>query len=297
MRQMRAKLDNHSKDRITLDLIPFLAALISAIAHAGWNAAARGRPDPGSAITATVVMAGIISIPIAIWLGLPPLAAWPWLILGILFNTAFLRLLMAVYRTTPFSLGYPMTRGTIPLAVTVLHAILPPYGIPSTIGMIGIAMISAGVMLQARSGRQRERIGLRSVILALSGGFCAAGYVLTDVAGIAETGNPLVYGVAAAIVNAVAMPVMLRLEGTSFKRQFSGNIGFGLFTSLFSMGSYVLFLYALAHGPVGPASAIRETSVIFALLIAMLKLREKVGLLRWIACGLAFGGTALLRLS
>ena len=129
------------------------------------------------------------------------------------------------------------------------------------------------------------------------GGVTAAAYVITDVKGISATGDPLVYGVGAAIINAIAMPLFLRANGTSFSRMMNGQLLFGFFASFVSMGSYVLFLYALSHGPIGAASAMRETSVLFALGISMVMLKEKVGALRWIACGLAFAGAALLRLA
>jgi len=106
-----------------------------------------------------------------------------------------------------------------------------------------------------------------------------------------------VYGLVAAIINAFAMPLFTRLEGVPFNRIMKGQLRFGFFASLFSMSSYVLFLYALTHGPIGAASAIRETSVFFALMLSIFMLKERVGLLRWIACILGFAGAALLRLA
>lgn len=90
--------------------------------------------------------------------------------------------------------------------------------------------------------------------------------------------------------------LLARGRRSAFKSD-EGRIFFGFIASIFSMSSYVLFLYALTHGPVGAASAIRETSVLFALGISVIILKEPVGLLRWVACGIAFMGTALLRLA
>jgi drug/metabolite transporter (DMT)-like permease len=280
-----------------LDLIPFLAALLSAIFHAGWNAAARSRPDPSSAVTATVFMAGVISIPFTFYFGLPPLEAVPWLLLGILFNTTTLRLLVAIYRLMPFAVAYPMMRGTIPLAVTALDFIFLPIGYPGALALFGIVLVSLGVILLAFTGRRQESLGWKPIFLAVLGGITAAAYVITDVKGIAITGSPIVYGLVAAIINAIAMPIFLRAEGVPLSKVMKGEYFFGLIASIFSMSSYVLFLYALTHGPVGAASAIRETSVLFALGISVIILKEPVGLLRWIACGIAFMGTALLRLA
>jgi drug/metabolite transporter (DMT)-like permease len=279
-----------------LDLLPFLSALLSAITHAGWNAAARSRSDSSAAVTATVFMAGMISVPAAFLIGLPPLEAWTWLILGIVFNTTTLRILVAIYRLMPFAMAYPLLRGTIPLAVTGFNLALLPHATPGIISIAGIVMVSAGVILLGFSGHRQEKIGWKPIALAVLGGITAAAYVITDVKGIAATGDPLVYGVSAAIINAIAMPLFLRIEGTPFSRMMKGQLVFGFFASLFSMGSYLFFLIALTHGPIGAASAIRETSVLFALGISIFMLKEKVGYLRIMACVLAFAGAAILRL-
>ena len=241
-------------------------------------------------------MAGMISVPAAFLIGLPPLEAWTWLILGIVFNTTTLRILVAIYRLMPFAMAYPLLRGTIPLAVTGFNLALLPHATPGIISIAGIVMVSAGVILLGFSGHRQEKIGWKPIALAVLGGITAAAYVITDVKGIAATGDPLVYGVSAAIINAIAMPLFLRIEGTPFSRMMKGQLVFGFFASLFSMGSYLFFLIALTHGPIGAASAIRETSVLFALGISIVMLKEKVGYLRIMACVLAFAGAAILRL-
>lgn len=265
--------------------------------HASWNAAARSRTDPSAAVTATVFMGGVISVPGVIWLGLPPSDAWPWLLAGIIFNTATLRILVATYRMMPFAMAYPLMRGTIPLAVTALNLMFLSHGLPGPLGFVGIIMVSAGVILLSFTGQRQDKVGWKPIALAILGGVTAALYVLTDVKGIAATGSALQYGLVAAIINALALPLFLRMEGVPFNRVMQGQFRFGFLASLFSMGSYLLFLYALTHGPLGAASAIRETSVLFALMLSIYMLKERVGALRWIACMIGFAGAAVLRLA
>jgi drug/metabolite transporter (DMT)-like permease len=279
-----------------LDILPFFSALLSAMTHAGWNAAARSRSNPSAAVTATVFMAGVISVPVPFIIGLPPVEAWGWLVLGIIFNTTTLRLLVAIYRMMPFAMAYPLMRGTIPLAVTGFNLLLLPGAKAGWFGLFGIFLVSSGVILLGFSRKRQEKIGWKPIALAILGGITAAAYVMTDVKGIAATGDPLIYGVAAAIINAIAMPLYLRMEGTPFSTMMKGQFRFGFLASLFSMSSYVLFLIALTHGPIGAASAIRETSVLFALMISAFILKERIGALRVVACCLAFIGAAVLRL-
>ena len=50
------------------------------------------------------------------------------------------------------------------------------------------------------------------------------------------------------------------------------------------------------RAPVGLVAALRETSMVFAVLIAAVVLRERVGLWRWTAIAVMLGGMMLIRL-
>jgi drug/metabolite transporter (DMT)-like permease len=67
--------------------------------------------------------------------------------------------------------------------------------------------------------------------------------------------------------------------------------------SCISTLSYILAVWGLTHGPVGPVAALRETSVLFAMVIAAFMLKERLGWRRILAAFIAVGGIALLRLA
>jgi drug/metabolite transporter (DMT)-like permease len=69
-----------------------------------------------------------------------------------------------------------------------------------------------------------------------------------------------------------------------------------LFAASVSIVSYQLYIWSLQQAPVALVSAMRETSMLFALLIALLILRERFGAWRWLAVALMLGGIALMRL-
>ena len=50
------------------------------------------------------------------------------------------------------------------------------------------------------------------------------------------------------------------------------------------------------RAPVGLVAALRETSMVFAILIAALVLRERVGVWRWAAVAAMLSGIVLIRL-
>jgi drug/metabolite transporter (DMT)-like permease len=51
----------------------------------------------------------------------------------------------------------------------------------------------------------------------------------------------------------------------------------------------------LTQAPIALVVALRETSVLFAMLIAVFMLREKAGRWRWAAAALIVGGVVLIR--
>jgi drug/metabolite transporter (DMT)-like permease len=66
--------------------------------------------------------------------------------------------------------------------------------------------------------------------------------------------------------------------------------------SALSTVSYQLFIWSLQHAPVALVGALRETSMLFALLLALLVLGERFGAWRWAAVALMLAGMALMRL-
>jgi drug/metabolite transporter (DMT)-like permease len=277
-------------------LAVFLAALSSAMLHALWNAAARRRPDPGNGLASVVVMAGVASIPVGLYAGLPPPSSIKWVVGSTVFNLLTMRALMATYRRTPFAVSYPIVRGMAPLSVTLISYFLLRERM-SPGALVGVGLISAGVLLLAESARRGARFDRTGLLFALAAGFFNACFIITDVQGVRTSGDALPYGFAVGIANSLTMLAMLALEGRRVTGLMKGNVGFGMFAGVLSTGSYLLVLYGFAHGPTGAVSALRETSVFFGLLLAAFMLRERVGALRWTAAALAMLGAVAIRLS
>jgi uncharacterized membrane protein len=63
------------------------------------------------------------------------------------------------------------------------------------------------------------------------------------------------------------------------------------------MSSYWVAIWAFTQAPIAMVAALRETSVLFAVLIAAVVLTERLTLVRLAAAGLIVGGAAGLRLA
>ncbi len=279
-----------------MTLLAFLAGLASAILHAGWNAATRQQPEPGNAFASVVIMAGVISVPPLLVWGFPNAQALAWMGVGAAFNVLTMRLIMATYRRTPFAIGYPMIRGTSPLGVAIIGFFLFHEEL-SALGVLGIASISSGVFLLALSSRIGGHVDPRGLVLAVCAGLSNACFVLADARGVRASGDVLQYGFLVSIVNAILLGLLLSAEKVDVAGLMRKSWRFALAAGAASTFSYFFILYAFTHGPIGPVAALRETSVFFGILLAATVLREPVGLLRWIAAGMAVGGTAMIRLS
>ena len=74
------------------------------------------------------------------------------------------------------------------------------------------------------------------------------------------------------------------------------TLGLGLVGGAATTLSYGVALWAMTRAPVAPVAALRETSIIFALVLSRLAFGEKVGGRRIAAALLVMAGVAALRL-
>jgi drug/metabolite transporter (DMT)-like permease len=275
--------------------LPFLALLLSALLHASWNAIARSRPEPGDALAAGVIMSGIIAVPLMAWLGLPAPASWPPLAIGIVLNTIGIRLAMAAYRHASFGLAYPVMRAGIPLFML-------PVGIvffaerPGLPAFAGVLAISLALLLLAIAASRAGRAEMRGVFFALAAGAMGAGYVASDAFGVRASGNALGYAAAVSVGNALMLAAFMAAERRSAVTLIARRWRTGLAICSLSMTSFMLYVWALVETPVALAAALRETSVLIAVAIAAVILKERVVPLQWLAVALAFAGAAGIRL-
>ena len=279
-----------------MDIVVFGAMLASAFLHAVWNAWVKSRRDSNAAIAALVIGAGVPNIAVIAVLGWPAAPAWPWIACTVTLSIGALTLLGAAYREGDFAVAFPMIRGLIP--VVLVAAAVPLFAeAPTLFGTLGVASVSAGLLLIGWEAARRTRtVTLRGLALIALAAAVTAASVLTDAKGSRLGGNPVVYAATIAFLNGVVMAVLQALRGRRVDRMLVREWPISIFAALVSIVSYQLYIWSLQQAPVALVSAMRETSMLFALLIALVILRERFGLWRWLAVGLMLGGLALMRL-
>src|SRR5262245_45478348 len=122
-----------------MDLVDVAAALLSALLHAGWNAAVKASRNPAQAMTAQMVVGALFVIPALFWSGLPALAAWPWIAASTLLNIFTVSALLRAYECGGFGVVYPIVRALAVMLVVPLSSFMMGELIgPSSLAAIAV---------------------------------------------------------------------------------------------------------------------------------------------------------------
>ena len=277
-----------------MTLIDVAAALLSALLHAGWNAAVKANRHPAQAMMAQMVLGAILVAPLLLWTGLPALNAWPWIAGSALLNLLTVSALLRAYELGGFGIVYPVVRALAVLFVVPLAALVTGH-LVGWGAFAGIAIIAVSLGILAWDAARGHALVLQAIGWAALAGLGTAAYILCDAQGVRASGSPLAYGFVASITNALAMCWRQRRAGPVWP-QLKGQWLYALPVAVASMVSYVLILWVWNHAPIAPAAALRDTSAVFAILIAVLWLREPLTRTRLAAVLLAAAAVPLLRL-
>ncbi len=270
------------------------AALLSALLHAGWNAAVKSAARPAETMTAQMLLGAAMVLPALFWSGLPAMASWPWILATTLTNTITVTALLRAYALGGFGVVYPVVRAMSVLLVVPLAASLA--GDQLGIGALaGIFLIVASLGLLGVSAGRDASFPLAAMIWTGIAGLSTAVYVLCDAQGVRASGSAMAYGFTVSICNAAGMSWRLRKTASPLAIM-RGNWRIGLPAAVASMASYLLILWVWTQTAIAPASALRDTSAVFAILIAAIWLRERFTVPRLVAVALAAIAVPLLRL-
>ena len=277
-----------------MTLATFGVVLFAAALHATWNAIVKGSSD--KLLTAALVTgsAGVLAVLILPFLEAPAPASWPFILASTVFQICYFRLLALNYQRSEMSLAYPIMRGTAPLIVTLVSVLFLQVDLPPLAG-VGIVVICTGVLSMAIS---HGRGNGRSVALALLNACVIAGYTLIDGEGVRRSDAPASYTLWLYVLTG---PTLVIWTMVTHRRKFipyaRANWQYGLIGGIGTATSYGLALWAMTMAPVAVVSALRETSILFGVLLSATVLRERVDRRRIIAVCIIATGAIALRLS
>lgn len=281
-----------------MDLIVFLAVLVAAACHAGWNALLKLNLESLTATTLVAVASGLVALPVVAVLGVPVMAAWPYLAGSVVIHTLYYLALAQAYRTGDLGQVYPIARGTAPLMTAMLSAVVLGELLPLT-AWIGVALLGSGILLLAmRGGRKLKPFDKRGVGFALLTSLTITTYSIVDGTGARVAQAPVLYTAWLFVLSAIVMAVIgVWMRGPQLKPAIAKSGSLALAGAALSVLAYVIAIWAMTRAPIAVVAALRETSVLFAALFSTLLLREPVLPARIAAALIVLAGALMLRLA
>jgi drug/metabolite transporter (DMT)-like permease len=274
----------------------FFAVLFAALLHAGWNAVVKLGLDRFSSILVLALFQSAIAALLLPFFPWPAAEAWPWLLAGSMLHTGYKLFLIRAYRHGELSQVYPLARGAAPMLVALAGAIL----LGERLGIVAIgavAAIVAGILLMAFGSGEGLRLSRTGLAWALGTAGFTASYTMVDGYGARLSGTAAGFSLWLFLIDGLFMvSVALATRGPAAFAAVRPVWRGGLAAGAMSLGSYWIAIWAFTQAPLALVAALRETSILFALLIGLVLLRERIAPARWAAAGLIVAGILLMRL-
>ena len=272
-----------------------LLILFAALLHASWNAVIKGGSNKLFETGLNCFGGGMGVLFIVPFLPLPAKESWPFLLGSCTVHIAYYLCISVAYRTVDMSFAYTIMRGTAPLLTSLAMLC---FGTNLSIwGWAGILCLCAGVLALTLDTVRRGGCNVKGALAAVGTAVVIMGYTLFDGYGARASGNPVSYVCWLYVIN--TFPINLFLlwkQRQTYVPYFIGRWKPGLFGGLCSLGSYGVALWAMTKAPIAMVAALRETSVIFGMLLAIAFLGERFTTARLLAVVLVASGTMIMRL-
>ena len=272
----------------------FSSVVLAALLHASWNALVKIGQNKQSGMLLLTLAHAFFGLCLLPFVSVPQGAAWLWLIASGLIHMFYQVFLGFAYERGDLSRVYPIARGAAPMIILIVSL---SFGIDTLRGLdlLGILVLGLGIVLMAHgvfsSGEDR-----RLIPLALGSAVATAGYSLVDGLGARVMGDALGYVSWLLIFSAVFYtPVIVALRGRSVLPRGFGQIALGLCAGCASFIAYALVVWAMTEAPIALVTALREISILFAMLLGWVFFRDTMGPAKILAGLVIVAGVILTR--
>ncbi len=278
-----------------MSLTVLLAVLAAAFLHALWNAMVK----LGTSKVGTMVVLSVAEVPIGLAIGLwrpiPAAEVWPWIIAASCTHFFYKTFLTYAYDRGDLSRVYPIARGAAPMAVALIGAAflddaITPWQYTGIITLgLGIALMARGVFTQGESRRLLP--------FALGSAAATASYTLIDGLGARVSGDAVAYVAWVFVMDGLFYSFgMLALRGRSVFPAHPRAWAMGGLAAAASYGAYAISIWAMTIAPIAVVAALRETSILFAVLIGWLWFGERMTRDKALAALMIVAGVMITRL-
>lgn len=276
-----------------------LAVLGAALLHAIWNAVVKTGDNKLSSMMVISLSTGAIGLAVVAMRPLPGLEIWPWLLASGVIHSVYMLVLGYAYEHGDLSRVYPIARGAAPLFVLAAGGLVLGDVLGDVLSrpeLAGIMVLGAGILFMTRGVFQHGE-SRRLVPFALASAMTTAAYSIVDGIGARLSSDPITFvGWALFLTSVFYLPAVLALRGRHVLRVSPAGWGLGILAGIASYAAYTIVVWAMTQAPIVLVMALRETSILFAVLIGWLVFGERMHRGKVIAVLLIVAGVALTRL-
>lgn len=273
--------------------------LLSALLHAAWNFLSKGSSDRWAFFFAQGVAFVVVYAPLFLWQW--PHArldriGWLWIAVSTATHAGYAIYLLKSYDAGDLSVAYPLSR-TAPILVAAWD-MLTIRGQLTIGGFLGVLLSGVGALvlqlpaLRSRGGR--AVLGDSVTRYALMTAVFIAAFTIADKQGVAHV-DALTYMYLISWGEFVVIGAILGREAVPrATNELRTNTRAVLFTGILAPFSYLLILWVLTTTPASYVLGLRQTSIVFGVILGRLYLGEGETRYRLAGAGIIAAGSALI---
>lgn len=282
------------------DAIPILLALFSALTLAVANVAVKRGVDILLGRAVMGITGAVILIPFAFIVPFPSVEVWWAMALALPAHFFYQACVVRALHRGDLSQVFPIMRGAAPLlAAFAAWAVLGEA--LSAVAILGLLIATGAVIffgLPTGRGAAQVRPDPEALLWAVGTAVGIALYSVADANGVRIADNPFTYIVWLFILDPIAITTVAAVDrGPALITAVREQWRFGALAGTMSVLSFGAALLAMDQMEVARVSALRESGIVFAAILAWLFLKEGFGMRRTVAAAILAFGLVLLQLS
>ena len=277
-------------------MTPLVVSLVlsAALLHAIWNSLVKVGGSPEFVIGGFHLVGAVISLFLIPFVPPPARESWPMIFASVVIHNAYYLTLARAYRSGDLGQVYPLFRGLAPLLVALGGMAFADEWL-SAGKLVGIGVVSLGIMSLALP-KGKGRLPSKPLFWGMLTAFLIACYTVVDGLGVRVAGSRLGYIVWLFLCEMIPFCTFLLLtHRQGFMAYLKTHWHDCLLGGIASSGAYGLVIFAMSLGAMAVVSSLRETSVIFAAIIATFVLKEPFGRQRIVAAIFIASGVVLMQ--
>jgi drug/metabolite transporter (DMT)-like permease len=280
-----------------LEITVFLAVIAAAFMHASWNLLVKLKLDRFLSLFLLQTLMGFMGAGMLALFAWPSCASLPYALVSGLLHTGYNIFLARSYRHGDLSQVYPIARGTAPL-LTLLATWVVAHEQINSVTAIGIGVLVCGIWLVAVGKTKSLHLDRATLLFALGTSAFIAAYTVVDGLGGRASGAASGYTAVVFILDAIFLCITgVYTRGISIFQKVAPYWKSGLAGALLSAAAYWIVIWAMTQAPIAAVAALRETSILFVILMSARFLKESMSWTRILGGVLVVAGAVALRLS